>query len=170
MTMNVYRLTLIAMLAALSVIGRVIFGNVPSILPSTGIIILSGFWLGPLSGILIGIMTAALSNILLGMGIWTLWQSLSWAVIGFGAGIVGRVWNSAPVWALMIYGVCSGMLYGLIMAVTYRAAGQAFWPYYLAGLPFDFNHIVSNVVVIGLLYPVFTRLFRRYEQNMRLVS
>lgn len=168
--MNVYKMTLLAMLAALSIIGRIIFGNVPSILPSTGIIIISGFWLGPFSGMLIGIMTATLSNILLGMGIWTVWQSLSWALIGLGAGIIGKVWKDAPTWALMLYGGGSGFFYGFIMAITYRTAGQLFWPYYLAGLPFDLNHAISNVVMTGLLFPIFSRLFKRYENNLKLVS
>ncbi|MCA0970305.1 ECF transporter S component [Halobacillus litoralis] len=168
--MNVYKLTLIAMLASLSVSGRIIFANIPNIQPSTAIIIITGFWLGPLGGVLVGLLTALLSNLVIGMGMWVVWQLVAWSIIGFGAGIIGKFWNNTPIWSLMVYGAFGGFFFGFIMAVTFRAAGQPFWAYYLAGIGFDVNHAISNVVVIGLLAPVLSRLFRRYETNLQVVS
>ncbi len=163
--MNTYKLTLIAMLAALSVAGRLALANIPNVQPVTAVIILSGFWLGPLSGVVIAVLTTLVSNILLGMGYWTIWQIAAWSLIGMLAGLIGKYWRGIPVWALSVFGFFSGILYGIIISLTMRAAGQPFLAYYLSGLPFDINHAASNVVFILVLSPVLGRLFHQYQQK-----
>ncbi|MCP3032684.1 ECF transporter S component [Halobacillus sp. A1] len=163
--MNTYKLTLIAMLAALAVAGRIAMSHLPNIQPVTAIIIIAGFWLGPLAGVLMAGLVTFLSNVILGMGVWTLWQIISWSVIGMIAGLLGKYWSAMPVWVLAIYGFVSGIFFGFMISITMYTAGQPFWGYYLAGLPMDINHAVANTVFIGLLSPVLGALFHRYQKR-----
>src|SRR5690625_7105863 len=79
--MSVYRLTLLAILAALGVVGRSLFVFLPNVQPVTAIIIICGIILGPISAFVLSILITFLSNMLLGMGIWTVWQIISWGLI-----------------------------------------------------------------------------------------
>ncbi|UOR12426.1 ECF transporter S component [Halobacillus amylolyticus] len=163
--MNTYKLTLIAMLASIAIAGRLVMANIPNVQPVTAIIIITGFWLGPFSAIIMAFLTTFLSNVFLGMGYWTIWQVVSWSIIGMAAGLIGKYWSAIPVWLLSIYGFISGILYGFIISLTMRAAGQPFWAYYLAGLPLDLNHAASNVIFILVLSPVLGTLFSRYQKR-----
>ncbi|MFC7060491.1 ECF transporter S component [Halobacillus seohaensis] len=163
--MKTYKITLIAMLAALAVAGRIAMAHLPNIQPVTAIIIITGFWLGPLAAVTMAILTTFLSNVILGMGIWSIWQVVSWSVIGMIAGVIGKYWSSIPVWGLSVYGFLSGMFFGLMISVTMYTVGQSFWAYYLAGIPMDVNHAISNTVFILVLSPILGRLFNKYHKS-----
>ncbi|RWZ60895.1 ECF transporter S component [Halobacillus fulvus] len=168
--MNTYKITLMAMLAAMAVAGRVAFAHLPNIQPVTAIIILTGFWLGPSAGIIMSLLVTFVSNMVLGMGYWTIWQIISWSLIGIFAGLLGKVWSKMPVWVLSAFGIFSGLLFGLIISLTMRAAGQPFWAYYIAGLPMDINHAISNAVFILVLSPVLGVLFERYQKRNHIIT
>ncbi|WP_226579452.1 ECF transporter S component [Halobacillus litoralis] len=163
--MKTYKLTLIAMLASLAVAGRMALSTVPNVQPVTAIIIIAGFWLGPLAGIIIAFLTTFVSNMLLGMGVWTVWQIAAWSIIGVTAGWIGKLWPNTPAWLLSGYGFFSGLFFGFILSLTMRAVGQPFWPYYLAGLPMDINHAISNTAFILILSPILGALFQRYNKR-----
>ncbi|MFG6148655.1 ECF transporter S component [Halobacillus sp. B23F22_1] len=163
--MKTYKITLIAMLAALAVAGRIAMGHLPNIQPVTAIVILTGFWLGPFAAVIMAFLTTFLSNIILGMGIWSIWQVVSWSVIGMIAGLLGKYWSTIPLWCLAVYGFFSGIFFGFMISVTMYTAGQPFWGYYLAGLPMDVNHAIANTVFIALLSPVLGTLFNRYQKR-----
>lgn len=163
--MNTYKLTLLALLATLAVVGRYAFQFIPNVQPVTAIIILTGIFLGPMSAVILGILAVFLSNMLLGMGIWTVWQIISWCIIGLIAGIMGITWKRVPFIFIIIFSVVSGYFYGFIISLTtYRVTGY-FWPYYLAGLPFDTAHAIGNAVFVTLLYPLLHALLQRYAKN-----
>jgi energy-coupling factor transport system substrate-specific component len=163
--MSTYKLTLIAMLASIAVAGRMALANIPNVQPVTAIIIIAGFWLGPAAGIMIALLTTIVSNMVLGMGFWTIWQIVAWALIGISAGMLGKYWGRLPVWGLSIFGFFSGLFYGVVLSLTMRAAGQPFWAYYLSGLPMDINHAISNTAFIFILSPVLGTLFYRYQKR-----
>lgn len=163
--MNTYKLTLLAILSALAVGGRYAFQFLPNVQPVTALIIICGVLLGPLSAIVLGLLTTFLSNMLLGMGIWTIWQMISWCLIGFISGLIGKYWNRVPFWFIMVFGVFSGYLYGFIISLTtYQFTGY-FLPYYLAGLPFDTSHAIGNGVFLLLFFPVLKRLIKAYSDK-----
>src|SRR5699024_574905 len=162
--MNVYKLTLIAILSTLAIVGRLFLTFIPNAQPVTAIIIMTGLLLGPLPGVLIALITTFVSNIVLGMGIWTIWQILSWSIIGLLAGLLGKLkLKQLPI--VVVFSFLAGYLYGfLISLTTYQVSGK-FWPYYIAGLPFDTIHAIGNVVFIILLYPLMTYLLKKYAHN-----
>lgn len=163
--MNTYKLTLIAILASIAIAGRALLSFIPNVQPATAIIIICGILMGPVAAIIITIVITFLSNMILGMGIWTVWQIISWGIIGILAGLLGKVYKKIPVYVLAISGAFSGYLYGFIISLTtYQVTGK-FWPYYVLGLPFDTYHAIGNVVFIVLLYPLLTYLFKKYANN-----
>ncbi|WP_010650727.1 ECF transporter S component [Oceanobacillus massiliensis] len=163
--MNTYKITIIALLAAMAIAGRFIFQFIPNVQPVTSLIIICGIILGPFSAFLLAILTAFLSNMLMGMGIWTLWQIISWSIIGLLSGILGRLFKRIPLPAIILFAIFSGYLYGFILSLTnYQFTGM-FWPYYLAGLPFDTSHAIGNAVFIVLLYPLISHLFHKYADQ-----
>ncbi|BAC13772.1 ECF transporter S component [Oceanobacillus iheyensis] len=163
--MNTYKLTLLAILSALAVGGRYAFQFLPNVQPVTAIIIICGILLGPLSAIIVGLLTTFLSNMLLGMGIWTIWQMISWCLIGLLSGLIGKYVSKTPLWFIVIFGIVSGYLFGIVISLTtYQVTGH-FIPYYLAGLPFDTAHAIGNGVFLLLLYPIVKQLLKNYRIN-----
>ncbi|SDL65189.1 ECF transporter S component [Sediminibacillus halophilus] len=163
--MSTYKLTLIAVLAALAVVGRYTFQFLPNVQPVTALIIICGFFLGPVSGVLLAGLTTYLSNLFLGMGLWTIWQIIGWALIGWMSGLIGKYWRAVPLAVMVVFAVFCGYLYGLVVSLaTFSVAGN-FLSYYLLGLPFDTYHAVGNGIFMTILFPVFSRIFAKYFRN-----
>ena len=121
--MNTYKLTLLALLAALGVVGRIFFVFLPNVQPITALIIICGIILGPGAAVLLAILTTFLSNMILGMGIWTIWQVISWSIIGLASGLLGKIFNKIPIYIIVLFAILSGYLYGFIISLMVK------WPW-----------------------------------------
>ncbi|MFS0672703.1 ECF transporter S component [Ornithinibacillus sp. 179-J 7C1 HS] len=164
--MNIYKITLLALLAALAVVGRILLSVIPNVQPVTSVIIISGIFLGPVAGMILSILITFLSNMILGTGIWTIWQIISWGLIGIISGVIGKTMKKIPFYVVLILAIFSGYLYGFIISLTnYQITGQGFLVYYLAGLPFDTYHAIGNTVIMVLLYPTISFIFQIYIQK-----
>ena len=86
---SIRRMVLLAVMTAISVVGRFIFGPIPFFKPVTAIVVLTGIYMGPESGFLVGSLSAVVSNIFFGQGPWTPFQMFSWGIIGLIAGVPG---------------------------------------------------------------------------------
>lgn len=156
---------MLALLAALAVVGRSVFVFIPNVQPVTAIIITCGLILGPGAAVILAILTTFLSNMILGMGIWSIWQITSWGLIGIISGLLGKFFKKVPIFVIILFAAFSGYFYGFVISLTtYQISGK-FWPYYLAGLPFDTNHAIGNVVFIIVLYPTISFLLKKYAKN-----
>lgn len=163
--MNTYKITLLALLAALAVVGRSVLVFIPNVQPVTALIIICGIILGPGAAVILAILTTFLSNMILGMGIWSIWQIISWSLIGIISGLLGKFFRKVPLYIIILFAAFSGYFYGFVISLTtYQITGK-FWPYYLAGLPFDTNHAIGNVVFIIVLYPMISYLLKKYANN-----
>jgi len=162
---NTYKLTLLAVFAAIGIVGRSLFAFLPNVQPVTALIIICGILIGPASSFLLAIIVTFLSNVLLGMGIWTVWQILSWGLIGIISGFIGKMFKRIPTAVIVAIGIVSGYFYGFTISLTtYQVTGK-FWPYYIMGLPFDTYHAIGNAVFIMLMYPIITHLLRKYATD-----
>ena len=79
---------LIAVMAAIAVVGRMAFFMLPQFKPVTAIVIIAGVGLGAEAGFLTGAMAGFVSNFFFGQGPWTPWQMFSFGIIGFLAGVI----------------------------------------------------------------------------------
>lgn len=161
------KIVLIALLSAVSCAGRVLFAGIPSVQPSSFLIILTGLAFGPQAGFMTGAMTALTSNMLLGQGPWTVWQMAAWGLMGLLSGLLYRSLKKHPI-ALSVYGFLWGFLFGWMMNL-WTVSGGFFGPVSLraviaagtASLPLDLAHAVCNLLLLLLLAGPFLRKLER---------
>ncbi|MFB1050461.1 ECF transporter S component [Paraliobacillus sp. JSM ZJ581] len=158
-----YRITLIAMLTGMAISGRFIFQFIPNVQPVTSLVILTGFFFGPASAIFLGVITVYVTNLFMGMGIWTFWQIAAYIFIGLLSGIIGFKLKRNQFIVLIFLSIASGFLYGLFFALTNYMITGFFWGYYLSGLLFDGYHAFGNVLFILASYKPFKYLANRYK-------
>lgn len=105
---------LVALMTAFSVCGRIMFSFIPFFKPITAFTIISGMYLSTPAGFICGSFSALISNIYFGQGPWTLFQMISWGLIGFISGVIGEKLLEKRI-ILVIYAFISGVLFSLIM-------------------------------------------------------
>ncbi|MFS0822909.1 ECF transporter S component [Bacillus sp. 1P02SD] len=159
MNLSVKNLTFLSMLIALSVVGRIMFTFLPNVQPTTAIIIIASLFLGPIYGVVVAVLSSVLSNLVMGMGLWTVGQIFAWGIIGLISGALRKYRDRIPVVVLVIYAVFCGFLYGLVISMPLYLFSGKFFAYYIAGLPFDMSHAIGNGVFFLILYPILRLLF-----------
>lgn len=150
------QITLIAVMSALSILGRLIFAPFPFFKPVTAIVVITGLYLGPDAGFLCGAVTAVVTNIYFGQGPWTPFQMVTWGAIGLIAG-----WMAEPLkkhmWATVVYGLAAGFFYSLVLDVwdSMWWDGTFSWPAYITSLttslPVTAIYAVSNAIFLLIL-------------------
>lgn len=149
-------LVIIAVMVALSAIGRFIFAWLPGFKPVTAITIIAAIYLGREAGFAVGAMSAVISNFYFGQGPFTPFQMFSWGLIGFLAGVLSKPLQKNKV-ILCVFGGLAGVLYSTFMDVftTLWADGGFNVSRYLASiisaLPVTVEYVVSNIIFLLLL-------------------
>jgi energy-coupling factor transport system substrate-specific component len=163
-------LALIATLAALAALGRVAFAPIPSVKPTTDIVLIAGYVLGGAPGFAVGAVAALTSNVFFGQGPWTPWQMLAWGGVGAGGALLARVAGRELGRAsLTVACAAAGLAYGAVMNlslwVTFggdhtldKLAG-----YYVTSLPFDIAHAVGNALFCLAFGPALVRALKRFR-------
>lgn len=165
---NIRRMVILAVMIALSVVGRFLFAAIPGFKPVTAIVILSAISFGAEAGFLVGALTALLSNIYFGQGPWTPFQMFSWGIIGLIAGIpfIRQLLIKNRV-MLIVFGLFSGVLFSLLMDIwtVISIDGTFNIKRYITvvslSVPFMLTYAVSNVVFLLLtIKPIGNKLTR----------
>lgn len=162
-------LVIIAVVAALAVIGRAVFFMVPYFQPVTAIVIIAGVCLGPEAGFLTGAMAAFVSNFFFGQGPWTPWQMFSFGIIGFLTGLLVKkgILKKKKLMLCIYGGFVSICVYGFLMD-TYTVFTMDFvssWPevlaIYISGFPVNCIHATATVLfLLVLAKPMIEKLDR----------
>lgn len=161
-------LILIAVMIALSVVGRFIFAPLPGFKPVTAMTVLTAMYFGSDAGFMTGALTAVISNFYFGQGPWTPFQMFSWGIIGLIAGIFAEKLKKSKVF-LSIFGALSGILYSLLMDIwtVLWADGYFNFARYLAALvsslQFTVIYAVSNVIFLLLLSKPTGKILQRVK-------
>ena len=156
-------LVLIATLSSLAIVGRWAFSWLPNVTLSTGIVILAGVSLGGVPGFMVGVLTMFVSNMLLGQGLWTIWQMLLVGIIGLTA----SMFRNSDKLTLSIFALFVGFAYGFIMdiftlvTVYNDITWQTFLTVWAASFYFDLVHGISSIVTIILFYNAIVPPIRR---------
>ncbi|MGN1345200.1 MAG: ECF transporter S component [Eubacteriales bacterium] len=146
------RMVIVAVMTALSIVGRFI----PFFKPVTAITVITAIWLGGESGFLVGSFSALLSNFYFGQGPWTPFQMLAWGLIGLFAGFLAKPLRKKKAF-LLLYGVLSGIAYSFLMDVwTVLGHYDTFnWNLYFAALatavPYTILYSVSNFIFLWFM-------------------
>lgn len=160
-------LAILAVLTALTVVGRVIFAPIPGFKPVTAMTVIAGVAFGAEVGFMTGSMSALISNIYFGQGPWTPFQMAAWGFIGLIAGLLFSRRHKPPTVFLLIYGAFAGVAFSLIMDIwtTFSAEGGFSLARYLfyvgTALPVTTVYAVSNVVFLAILSKPLLRKLER---------
>jgi energy-coupling factor transport system substrate-specific component len=172
-------LVLLAVLASIAAVGRIPFASIPSVQPTTFIIMISGFVFGPESGFIIGAVAALASNMVLGQGPWTPWQMTAWGLVGLTAGMFRKTKVMTNKWGRIFFGVIWGFLFGWIMNLWgifgLMQTGsvlnlKAFLLYFAASATFDAMHAVSNVIFLLLFGTSWIKILNRFKRKYGLLD
>ncbi|RJQ52287.1 MAG: ECF transporter S component [Actinobacteria bacterium] len=166
-------IAVVATLGALSSAGRVAFAAVPSVQPSTVLVILSGYVFGPGPGFLVGATTALVSNLFLGQGPWTVWQMLSWGAIGALAGLLGRVVPVPRTSVLVAFSFAAGLGFSWLMNAWFWLSfvsprtPATLAATFAAGLWFDMLHAVGNALFALIVSARAVRILAGFRSRFR---
>ncbi len=158
------RMVLVAVMTALSVLGRFI----PFFKPITAITVITATYLGGEAGFLVGSLSALLSNFYFGQGPFTAFQMLAWGLIGLIAGLMAEKLKKSRAF-LLAYGVLSGILFSLIMdvwTVLWYSAGfdiDLYIASVINAIPHTILYAVSNFIFLYLLAKPFGEKLTRIK-------
>ena len=86
-------LILLILLGAFAVSGRVLLDPIPNVQPVTVIVLLAGIHFGAPRAVALATAVALCSNVLLGHGLWSLYQAVGWSAVGVaGAALSNRIY------------------------------------------------------------------------------
>ena len=166
-------LALVATLAALAALGRVAFAPLPSVKPTTDIVLIAGYVLGGAPGFVVGAIGALASNVFFGQGPFTPWQMVAWGGVGLFGAVLARVFGrDIGRWPLAFACAVAGFAYGAFLDfhlwVLY--AGEHTWAEYLVlggrGVPFNVAHAAGNLVFCLAFGPLLVRALQRYRDRL----
>lgn len=172
-------LVLLAVLAAIAAVGRIPFASIPSVQPTTFVIMMSGYVFGAESGFIIGAVAALASNMMLGQGPWTPWQMVAWGLVGMTAGLLRKTWLMNGNCGRILFGIIWGFLFGWIMniwgilALTQSGSPinlKAILIYFAGSATFDTIHSVSNVIFLLLFGNIWIKILTRFKRKYGLLN
>lgn len=153
---SIRRMVVLAVMVAISVVGRLIFAVTPGFKPVTAIVVIAAIYMGSESGFLIGSLSAIISNMFYGQGPWTPFQMLAWGSLGLIAGlpVMQKILKKRVI--LAAYGFLAGFGYSAIMDIwtVLSFDGSFSLARYLTvlamALPVSIEYAISNVVFLML--------------------
>lgn len=162
------KIVLLAVMTALSVAGRFMFAPIPFFKPVTAVVVISAMYFGSEFGFLTGALSAVISNFYFGQGPWTPLQMFSWGIIGFIAGLLSQSLVRSKI-ILVLYAAFAGFAYSLLMDVwtAMWAEGMFSLSRFIAAvgtaLPITAIYIISNIIFLLLLTPIFGKKIERLK-------
>jgi energy-coupling factor transport system substrate-specific component len=155
--------TLLAMLAIFGIFGRVLLEPLPNIQPVTVLVLVVGMQMGAKRAIALATVIALGSNLIMGHGIWTLYQALGWSLVGCLGAYVAPHLTSMP----RIAGTAAvcGVLFDWVISLSIlHTLGPAMLPtYILAGIPYDMLHALGNLFFAAWLASPLAEMMERHQ-------
>jgi len=175
-SLKVREIVLIASLIAIAVIGRTAFYWLPQFKPVTAIVIISGITLGAESGMLVGMLSAFISNFIFSQGSWTPFQMFAWGLIGL---ISGYIFYNKKVnkYKLMFFGfLITLVLYGTILNFSSALMYSSYinlkvvLSYMVSGVPFDLIHAMSTAIFLYIITNPMVQKIERLKVKYNLMQ
>lgn len=163
---------LVVSLAAVAAVGRLPFAGLPSVQPTTFLVLISGYVFGVLPGGMVGIIAAFVSNLFLLHGPWTPWQMFAWGLAGCSGGWLGLLFPRGSKYVLAAFGFLWGFWFGWIMnfwywmSFVYPLNWQTWISVNASSFYFDFAHAATNFVLTLLCADPLRHLLERYRNKL----
>ncbi|MFT9204820.1 ECF transporter S component [Liquorilactobacillus mali] len=161
------RLTFLALMTALCVVGRFAFVSIPNVQPITAIVVWLTLTMGIFDGTVVSMLSMLITNLFMGMGYWTLAQLAAYFTVVLLVALLGQWHCSHPLLIHSIIAACMGFVYGFAVSLFQAPILGGFpaaFAYWLVGIPFDAMHAFGNIIIYPLLAPRLTKLIKRYPR------
>lgn len=160
-------LILLILLGAFAVSGRVLLDPIPNVQPVTVIVLLAGIHFGAPRAIALAAAVALCSNVLLGHGLWSLYQAVGWSAVGVaGAALSNRLYvdGRMAIGALAALATVSAFAFDWIVSLSalHSLSSEVFLVYLMAGIPYDLLHAAGNVVFVAWLANPLSEIMTRH--------
>ena len=107
----------LGLLVAAAVVGRSLFQPLPNVQPMTVIFLLVTIHLGLSRGLIVCLLSMLITNFYMGMGIWTIAQLVSYAIIILGMYLLSKSKLFMKRLLLQVsYSVFAGFAYGFVIS------------------------------------------------------
>lgn len=162
-------LVILAVMAALATVSRIVFSFSPFLKTITGIIMITGIAFGPEAGFLTGAVSAFASNFFFSQGPWTPWQMFAYGFGGFFAGLIfhrhrqwAKPWILAPFGFLAIVLIVGPMLDTCtVFTMLTKFTSKNILAVYAAGVTYNINHgIGAALTLLFVSHPLLSKLDR----------
>lgn len=173
---DVKELVFLAVIIAIAAIARVPFATIPSVQPTTFIIIITAMVFGAESGLIIGAGAALVSNMILGQGPWTPWQMFAWGMVGYSAGLLRNTFIMKQTWSRSLFGFAWGIVFGWIMNLWFifgldeGLTLSLIVTSIVGSVTFDLLHGVFNAVFIVIFGDLWIKILKRYQHKYGILS
>lgn len=149
-------LVIIAVMAALASVSRIVFSFSPLLKTITGIIMIAGIAFGPEAGFLTGAIAAFASNFFFSQGPWTPWQMFAYGFGGFFAGLIfhkrrqwAKPWVLAPFGFLTILLIVGPMLDSCtVFTMLTKFTKKNILLIYSQGVAYNINHGIGAAITL----------------------
>lgn len=160
-------LIMLLLLGAFAISGRVLLDPLPNVQPVTVIVLLAGIHFGANRAIALATAVALCSNLLLGHGLWSLYQAVGWSAVGVtGAVMSNRLYvdGRLAMPALAALAAVSAFAFDWIVSLSalHSLSGEAFLVYLSAGIPYDLLHAAGNVAFVVWLANPLSEVMNRH--------
>ena len=159
---NGHKFVILGFLAIIGIAGRILMSPIPNVQPVTVIVLLAGIRMGAKESIFLASIIALFSNLILGNGIWTIYQAAAWALIGcLGALFSNRLESTMK---LILMAAISGFLFDwfVSLSILHSVGFDMLIPYLIVGIPYDLLHAVGNITFMIWLSNTLTEVISRY--------
>jgi uncharacterized membrane protein len=171
---TVRRIALLAVMTALVTVGRLVFALpvLPNIQPMTALLILITLNIGIIDGLVVATLSMLLTNMILGMGPWTVLQIFAFIVVILLTALCKIFYRYGSFRNRLIFSIwaaLTGFIYGLIISfLSFHLYGMSnFVVYYINGLPFDALHAVGNFAFFLILEPIIVPIIhKRFDETL----
>ena len=166
---NGRKFVILGFLAIIGIAGRILMSPIPNVQPVTVIVLLAGIRMGAKESISLASIIALSSNLILGNGIWTIYQAAAWALIGcLGALFSNRLESTMK---LILMAAISGFLFDwfVSLSILHSVGFDMLIPYLIVGIPYDLLHAVGNITfMIWLSNPLTEIMSRNIDNNLNI--
>ncbi len=156
-------------LIALAIVLKLPILSVPNVEFLTFVIFSSGYLLGMIEGMIVGIISMSIyTSLITPYGLPPLpiaiAQIFSMALVGFAGGLVNRfrlilTFNSyLPYLSMGIAGLALTVIYDLLTNVATAYVMGQFYPVMVAAIPFAAIHILSNLIIFIIFTPLLLKM------------
>jgi energy-coupling factor transport system substrate-specific component len=162
---------LVATLAALATLGRIAFAALPSVKPTTDIVLIAGYALGGAPGFMVGAVAALASNLFFGQGPWTPWQMLAWGLVGLAGAALALGGRRIPRIPMALICAAAGFGFGAVMNFyTWTFTGDHSFAGFLLiegqAFPFDLAAAAGNLLFYLAFGPALVRAVSRFRLRL----